>query len=216
MQQKAAVWKLLPMTDKAPRPPFFLFNNSTNMQLLKYNNVMWALGPWPADIISLATCQRYIQRRPRSSRESPKGNERHGSDWGDNQTNGIEYGEGGYGRTKKQKGAAVAKVILPMFTSSSVSASPMHSNWNSCSDRENFWTAADRSGESRGVRRWNAAQTSHWGREVGMLDITVATCISVAVMVCWRLCWPRVSCLHSAICCSFNAPLKMTHTCVKM
>lgn len=36
--------------------------------------------------------------------------------------------------------------ILPMFTSSSVSASPMHSNWNSCSDWENFWTATERSG----------------------------------------------------------------------
>lgn len=37
----------------------------------------------------------------------------------------------------------------PMFTSSSVSASPMHSNWNSCRDCENFWTATERSAGQR-------------------------------------------------------------------
>lgn len=42
---------------------------------------------------------------------------------------------------------------LPMFTSSSVSASPIHSNWNSCSDWENFWTAAERSGQWEGMAR---------------------------------------------------------------
>ncbi len=32
-----------------------------------------------------------------------------------------------------------------MLTSSSVSASPIHSNWNSCNDWENFCTATERS-----------------------------------------------------------------------
>lgn len=36
-----------------------------------------------------------------------------------------------------------------MFTSSSVSASPMHSNWNSCRDCENFCTATERSAGQR-------------------------------------------------------------------
>lgn len=49
------------------------------------------------------------------------------------------------GRWRKFKHAE-REPILPMFTSSSVSASPMHSNWNSWSDRENFWTATERSG----------------------------------------------------------------------
>lgn len=34
--------------------------------------------------------------------------------------------------------------ILPMLISSSVSASPIHSNWNSCSDWEKRWTARER------------------------------------------------------------------------
>lgn len=40
----------------------------------------------------------------------------------------------------------------PMLISSSVSASPIHSNWNSCSDWENRWTAWERP-EKRAERR---------------------------------------------------------------
>lgn len=46
---------------------------------------------------------------------------------------------------ERRKREGLTEAILPMFTSSSVSASPMHSNWNSCSDWENFWTATERS-----------------------------------------------------------------------
>lgn len=34
---------------------------------------------------------------------------------------------------------------LPILISSSVSASPIHSNWKSCKDCENFCTAMDKS-----------------------------------------------------------------------
>lgn len=53
--------------------------------------------------------------------------------------------------------------ILPMFTSSSVSASPMHSNWNSCSDWENFWTATDRSGGG-GKTVWTSEHSKKYMR----------------------------------------------------
>lgn len=53
------------------------------------------------------------------------------------------------------------KVNLPMFTSSSVSASPMHSNWNSCRDWENFWTAAERSARWEG----ECVRTEHRANE---------------------------------------------------
>lgn len=37
------------------------------------------------------------------------------------------------------------RTYLPILISSSVSASPIHSNWKSCKDCENFCTAMDKS-----------------------------------------------------------------------
>lgn len=51
--------------------------------------------------------------------------------------------------TKLKLSAAARRSHSPMFTSSSVSASPMHSNWNSCRDCENFCTATERSAGQR-------------------------------------------------------------------
>lgn len=44
----------------------------------------------------------------------------------------------------------------PILISSSVSASPIHSNWKSCRDWENFWTAMDRSAAKRTTVRKSA------------------------------------------------------------
>lgn len=61
----------------------------------------------------------------------------------------------------------LTKMSLPMFTSSSVSASPMHSNWNSCSDWENFCTAAERSVGKNIKTVWTPQHSKH---KLGMKD----------------------------------------------
>lgn len=109
------------------------------------------------------------------SKANPWRNVRKGFElrWQSDELGGAERG-GKKWKTAKGGLKGLTRVNLPMFTSSSVSASPIHSNWNSCRDRENLWTAAERSAteEDPSVRAKRCCMNSWNAEDRGIIFYT--------------------------------------------